>query len=139
LFSRFFFSFFLLLLSNAELASVVLTDVSVLPDVEVSLLGHVHGLVVGRDQLGQTSSSLLVGHQQAVGHESLANVDRSVLGVNQGDVGLKKIILMFLIMKTYYGFTKIPAHLQTVLLTKKFDGQFFKDWVDKRQSVTFFK
>ena len=46
--------------TDAELAGIVVGDVAVLPDVQVILLGLLHGLDVAVDDLGKPSSALLV-------------------------------------------------------------------------------
>lgn len=72
--------------ANSELASIVSSDVTILPDVQVILLGRVLGLDVAVDDLGQPPASFAVDHHQAVSHEVLADV-LVVGGVKKRHVG----------------------------------------------------
>merc|ERR1719407_80731 len=64
--------------SHAELPGVILCDVAVPPDVEMLLLGEVHGVLVLLLELGELPASLPVHHEQTVLHEPHTDV---VLGV----------------------------------------------------------
>merc|ERR1719370_1607092 len=73
---------------SPKLPGVILSDVSVAPDVEMVLLGVAHRLLVTFDQLLQLAASLPLDKEQAVldevlAHVLLVNVDRDE-GVGAG-------------------------------------------------------
>ena len=78
----------LLLGGDAKFSGIVLRDVAVLPDVKVILLGQVHGLLICGNQFSQSSASFLVGHQEPVGDEGLADIVGGVVWFDEGDKGL---------------------------------------------------
>merc|ERR1719234_311354 len=59
---------------SSKLSRVILSDVSVAPDVEMVLLGVAHRLLVTLDQLLQLATSLPLDEEQAVLNEVLAHV-----------------------------------------------------------------
>ena len=59
---------------SSKLPRVILSDVSVAPDVEMVLLGVAHRLLVTLDQLLQFATSLPLDEEQAVLNEVLAHV-----------------------------------------------------------------
>merc|ERR1712181_200112 len=59
---------------SSKLPGVILSDVSVAPDVEMVLLGVAHRLLVTLDQFLQLATSLPLDKEQAVLNEVLAHV-----------------------------------------------------------------
>merc|ERR1712181_90270 len=59
---------------SSKLPGVILSDVSVAPNVEMVLLGVAHRLLVTLDQLLQLATSLPLDKEQAVLNEVLAHV-----------------------------------------------------------------
>merc|ERR1719234_267226 len=59
---------------SSKLPGVILSDVSVAPDVEMVLLGIAHRLLVTLDQLLQLATSLPLDKEQAVLNQVLAHV-----------------------------------------------------------------
>ena len=91
-----------LLFADSELPGIILGDVSVFPDVQVVLLGQIHGFLIGVDELSQPSASLLLCQQKSIGDQALTNVIGCVVRFNQGHESLKMekcVVLKLLLPK----------------------------------------
>ena len=60
--------------ANSELLGIIIGDVSVPPDVEMMLLGTLHGIIVFLHHLGKLPASLPVNQEETILNKSLSNI-----------------------------------------------------------------
>ena len=60
--------------SHSELFGVIVSDITITPNVEMLLLGFLHSVIILLDHFSEFPSSFLVNKEQAVFDQSFANV-----------------------------------------------------------------
>ena len=60
--------------ANSELLGIIIGDVSVPPDVEMMLLGTLHGIIVFLHHLSKLPASLPVNQEETILNKSLSNI-----------------------------------------------------------------